>query len=427
MKFIVNKEFKDTEIGKIPKDWELVELGNNKVSVLVKSGVTPSKKVKNYWNGNIPFVTQADMTKVQKFLFETSEKITELGLKSYNLITVPENSVLLSMYGTIGKVVINKTSVAISQNIAAIIPNKKYVNESFLYYSIIKHSYQFKKMAKTITLKHLDIKIVKNMLLTIPPLSEQEKIAEILSTVDSAIEKVDEEISKTEQLKKGLMQELLTKGIGHKEFKDTPIGRIPKDWELYNLGDNIISVSIKAGGTPLKSNRKYYENGTIPFVKIEDMVNSGKYLIKTEEKITEEGLINSNAWIVPENSILFSMYASYGEVSINRIPVATNQAILAIVPNKTKIVVDYLYYYLSSLKFNLRRYIRSTTQANLNAQIVKSLSVKVPPLSEQEKIAEILSTIDNKLSILLKKKEYLEQLKNGLMNLLLTGKIRVIE
>jgi type I restriction enzyme S subunit len=118
------------------------------------------------------------------------------------------------------------------------------------------------------------------------------------------------------------------------------------------------------------------------------------------------------------------MYASYGEVVINTIPVAANQAILAIIPSDS-IDLNYLYYALLSMKPKLRKYLRQTTQKNLNAHIVRNLEIPVPPPSEQKQISRILSTLDERTSSEEKCLYSLGQLKKGLMQVLLTGKVRV--
>lgn len=168
---------------------------------------------------------------------------------------------------------------------------------------------------------------------------------------------------------------------------------LPESWRVVRLGR--VVFKIKAGGTPSTRVKEYYENGDIPFVKIEDITNSGKYLWKTKTNITKSGLENSNAWIIPPNSILFAMYGSMGEIAINCVPVATNQAILGIIPNPKLIDLNYLYYFFKSLKGYWIKYQLETTQANLNAQIVKSFKIPLPPLSEQKRIVEILSLAED--------------------------------
>ena len=207
-------------------------------------------------------------------------------------------------------------------------------------------------------------------------------------------------------------------------FKETPIGigKILRDWEVFRLDD--VCSKIKAGGTPLTSKKEYY-NGGIPFVKIEDLTTAQKYLKNTLTTITKAGLENSSAWIVPSKSLLFTMYGSIGAMTINEIPVATNQAILAIIPKREELDLEFLYYLLSFLKPYFEKQAKQTTQANLTAEIVKNSRISLPSFPEQQKIAEILSTVDKKLEIERKEKERLQRIKEGLMDLLLTGKIRV--
>ncbi len=163
---------------------------------------------------------------------------------------------------------------------------------------------------------------------------------------------------------------------------------LPEEWTWTRLEQ--IAERLQSGGTPSTKVSKFYENGTIPFVKIEDMADSGKFLRRTQTHITESGLNNSSAWLVPENSLLYSMYASYGIPVINEVKVATNQAIIVMLPDSDLVSLDYAYYFLLSIRPFLET--RGTTQRNLNAAIVRSLPVPLAPLPEQEKIVEEIET-----------------------------------
>ncbi len=160
----------------------------------------------------------------------------------------------------------------------------------------------------------------------------------------------------------------------------------------------------KAGGTP----------GDISFSTINDMTKQGKYINYTEKHISKEGLENSSAWLVPENSLLYSMYASIGFVSINKIPLTTNQAIYSIIPKK-EILLEYLYYYLTFFQKKLYKYVETGTQGNINAKIVKNLPITVPGLDKQKKIAEFLSLIDKKLDLTKKTINELKEYKKYLL------------
>ena len=384
-----------TEIGEIPVEWETFKLGSVRVSLYVKSGSTPSKKYKDYWNGGIPFVKQSDMTNVDHYLLETSEKITELAVKGSNLTLIPKNSILISMYGTIGKVVINEIPITVSQNIAAIVLNNKNVNEEYIYYAIKQYSSQFKVQAKTITLSHLDNKIVKNAIIPIPSLAEQRRIAEILSTTDETIQKVNEEITLNEKLKKGLMQTLLTKGIGHTKFKITGIGEIPEDWGVKTIQEVAI---VKYG----RSNPK--TKGNIPLIG-----SSGVF------GTVDEALIQTP-------TIVIGRKGTAGAVWDIRTPSWPSDTSFYL-EYKNEISQKFLFEFMSLNKLTGKN--AMTTLPSIKREEIEEFLFPLPPIIEQKRISDILTEVDHKLELLRIKKTYLERIKKGLMSDLLTGKVRV--
>jgi type I restriction enzyme S subunit len=124
-------------------------------------------------------------------------------------------------------------------------------------------------------------------------------------------------------------------------YKQILIGESPIGWRIAKFSD--ICIKIKSGGTPLTSRKEYYNNGNIPFAKIEDITKAKKYLNSTQIKITEKGLNNSNAWIIPTNSLLLAIYGSLGAVAINKVPISTNQAILGIILNDREADTEFIY------------------------------------------------------------------------------------
>lgn len=419
----------------VPEGWRRLKLGE--VAHSLKSGGTPSRDVLEFWGGNVPFVLIEDMTKTNKYLISTNETISEKGLKNSSAWIVPKYSILLSMYASLGEVVINKIDVATNQAILGIILKKDY-NLEFMYYILRFNKRNYEKYTIQTTQKNLNKELVSQIFIRIPiSLPEQHKIAEILGTVDNAIERIDTIIEKYKRIKQGMMQDLLTRGVVENDelgvmnyvlrdekkhkFKDSPLGRIPEEWVVVELGG--VAKKLKSGGTPSRDILDYWD-GDIPFALIEDLTKN-KYLDSTNETITEKGLKKSSAWIVPKNSILLSMYASLGEVVINKINVATNQAILGIIL-KEVYDLEFVYYLLKFNKSNYEKYTIQTTQKNLNKKIVSEFIISVPSsLSEQRKIAEILESIDNAIEKEQKYKEKVERIKQGLMDDLLTGKVRV--
>lgn len=183
------------------------------------------------------------------------------------------------------------------------------------------------------------------------------------------------------------------------------------EWKIVKL-ESLIKKG-KAGGTPSSTNSDYY-NGDIPFLSIRDMTDQGKYIVKTEKTITEEGLNNSSAWIIPKNSLLYSIYASIGLVAINRSDISTSQAIYGIIL-KDGVSLEYMYYYLTYFKKNIHKYIETGTQGNLNAKLLKSFEILLPSLGEQEMIVNVLSIVDEKIENSKKEIEKINEFKKGLL------------
>ncbi|WP_195343225.1 restriction endonuclease subunit S [Barnesiella intestinihominis] len=166
----------------------------------------------------------------------------------------------------------------------------------------------------------------------------------------------------------------------------------PNEW---NRLDTLFSKG-KAGGTPTSTNKEYY-NGEVPFLSINDITKQGKYVRYTENHLSRSGLANSSAWVVPEYSLIMSMYASVGLVTINEIPITTSQAMFAM-QLKEKDLLDYLYYYLSYFKYrHIHKYLETGTQSNINADIVRGIMIPTYGHSRNMEIASTLQRIDAKI------------------------------
>ena len=163
--------------------------------------------------------------------------------------------------------------------------------------------------------------------------------------------------------------------------------------------------NISAGGTPSRSNINYWNNGNIPWCKIGDF--SGKYINQVKENITEEGLKNSSAKIFKRGTILYTIFATIGEVAILEKEAATNQAIAGLEIINNEVDLEYLYYYLKSLKFVMLKKSRGVAQNNINLGILKNIEIKIPDKIEQINIAKILDNIEK---IIDKKKKQLKEL-----------------
>ncbi len=158
---------------------------------------------------------------------------------------------------------------------------------------------------------------------------------------------------------------------------------------MVKLGD---ICDIKSGGTPSRSNANYWNNGNIPWIKISDFNDT--YIENTEEFITKEGLDNSSAKMIKKGSILFTIFATLGEVAILNIDATTNQAIASLTITDESVKQKYLYYFLCSLKDFVNGIGRGVAQNNINLKILKNISVPIPSSDKQNKIIKILDNVN---------------------------------
>lgn len=299
----------------------------------------------------------------------------------------------------------------------------------FIMYSINSQYFRNNAIANSTGSTRLRIGLaeLKKLPIVIPTLKEQQKISLILSSIDKKIEITDNLLENTKELKKGLMQRLLTKGIGHDRFKDTEIGKIPEEWEVRKLGE--ISILITKGTTPSTYGYEFVNEG-VNFIKIENISDTGKIKINSLFKISEECNEKLSRSKIEENDILVSIAGSLGKsiiISSDIAPANTNQALAIVRLDINKYSNQYINFIFSSIL--LKKYVEKVStvgaQPNLSLQQIGDFKIPIPTINEQKKIASILSSVDEKIEQYEVEKEKLKEIKKGLMQKLLTGKIRV--
>ena len=258
----------------------------------------------------------------------------------------------------------------------------------------------------------------------LPPLSEQRKIAAVLSSVDDAIEKTQAIIDQAQIVKRGLMQELFTGGLSspYSRFKVNRRWNIPEGWMAMALGD---VATVVGGGTPKRSEPAFWD-GNVPWATPTDVTGlSGRTISHTAASITEAGLVSSSATLLPPNSLLMTTRATIGACAINRVAMATNQGFQSLVP-KPGTCVDFLYYLVRYHVRDLEQLAAGSTFLEVSKRTVRGFRVLMPPLSEQHKIADILSSVDDTIESHRRFVDRALIVKRGLMSVLLTGELRVI-
>ena len=415
IKFYKETNFKETPIGKIPKDWEIIKLGDTRRAKIIM-GQSPPSSTYNKDGEGLPFL----QGKLEFGMIYPSPTV----YCSQPLKIAEKSDILISVRAPVGDVNIAPYRLCIGRGLAAIRFDSKEASSWFYFYYLQKIKHFLENLGKGSTFKAINKGDLEDLRLPFPPLSEQHEIAEVLYCVDFAIQRVDEAIARAERLKKGLMQHLLTKGIGHKEYKETPIGKIPKTWKVVELRE--IAQKFIGGGTPSTKVPRYW-NGDIPWIR---SVHLTRYYIDEsiiDQYITKEGLENSASNIVPKRNLIIATRVGIGKSAVNLIDVAINQDLTGVVIVPSIADPFYLVWYLTSPKVvrMLESFSRGTTIKGVPLNHIKRLKVPLPPLNEQRRITEILSSVDNLLQLKREKREKLVRMKRRLMDLLLTGKVRV--
>ncbi|MEM2129086.1 MAG: restriction endonuclease subunit S [Candidatus Bathyarchaeia archaeon] len=419
-KFYKETNFKeDPEIGKLPEDWEAEKIDE---LFKVETGTTPSTREASYWDGgNINWFTPMDLSKLNgKILIEESErKITRKALEDCNLTLMPKGSIILSTRAPVGYVAVLEQEGTFNQGCKGLIPkSREKVNPFFYAYYLLLQKQKLENLSGGSTFKELSKTMLENLEVPCPILEEQKRIVEVLSAVDLAIQRVDEAIVRAERLKKGLMQQLLTKGIGHKEFKETPIGKIPKTWEVVKIKE---IGDVVTGTTPSTSVTDYW-NGKYPFVTPSDFTEN-KYVYQTARTVTEKGAKKGR--IIPRDSIFVVCIGStLGKVAMSFSECITNQQINAIICDK-KVNPHYVYYIMNFKKDELRSWAGTTAKPIVKKSLFEDFMIPLPQIFEQQKTAELLSSVDEVLELKRNRREKLVKIKRRLMDLLLTGRVRV--
>ena len=376
---------------RVPEGWEKKRLGE--VGQVV-TGSTPKTIEPLYWGGDIQFVSPADF-ELSVYLKTTSRHLTKLGAEKGRLL--PKDAILVTCIGSLGGIKMSSKICVTNQQINAIIPNNNFDNK-YCYYNVLFHIAELEKNAGTTTLPIINKSTFEGIVLPFPPLPEQQKIASILTAVDDVIEKTQAQINKLQDLKKATMNELLTKGIGHTEFKDSAVGKIPKEWDVKKLGE---IMDLNYGKSPKGITSKdgeypIFGTGGLTGFGTEYLYDGETVIIGRKGTIDMPQFVNGRFWAIDT-----TYYCSFFK---NILP---------------------KYFFYSLVLKDLRKYNDATGVPSLSRDVLREISIKLPPLHEQQKIASILTSIDTTIEQKQRKFSQVQSLKKALMSDLLTGKVRV--
>ena len=418
-------EYKLTEIGKIPVEWDISRME----SIGSTYGGLSGKTKDDFEDGNENFVSyrqifnnpllkNEDFEMVRIFEKENQNEVKYGDVLFTTSSETPNEVAMSSVFLIEGakKHFLNSFSFGYRWNQLEIIDPK--------YYGYYFRGEYFRRLTFKLAQGSTRYNISKNKLVEelihVPPLNEQQKIAEILSTVDEQIEQTDQLIEKTKELKKGIVQHLLKKGIGHTEYKQSKLGEIPRGWKIKKISE---IASVNPENIPTSTP----DSSMIKYIDIES-VNNGR--LSGFKQLFFKDAPSRAKRIVKKNDIILSTVRPYlkafAKVNIDDTNLICSTGFAVIRVDK-HIDSEFIYQFIFTDLFleQLLREMRGSSYPAVNSSDVSSALCVVPPLEEQQKIAEILSSIDEEIDGYQKEKAKYEELKKGLMQQLLTGKKRV--
>ncbi len=336
----------------------------------VVSGATPKTSVEEYWDGDINWVTPADLSKLSgAYISETPRKITEAGFSSCATNLLPENSVLLSSRAPIGHVAINTVPMATNQGFKSLIPGDQ-ILPKFLYYWIMDHKEYLQSLGVGATFKELSKKTVENIKLDIPPLEEQAKQVEIRDLQSMIAQKHERQQELFDEFQIALFHEMFT----------------GKDWPMRPLWE---VATVVSGATPKTSNEEFW-GGKVNWVTPAELSKlDGIYIGKTDRTLTEEGLASCSAEVLPAGSVLLSSRAPIGLVAINTVPMATNQGFKSLIPG-SELDALYLYFWLKTNTATLQNLGVGATFKEVSKGTLLGLNITIPDIEKQHQFKNII-------------------------------------
>lgn len=405
--------YKDTPIGMIPEDWEVKKLGD--VANLIM-GQSPSSESYNEDGAGLYLVQGNADIKNRKTSprIWTSEVTKECAY----------GDIIMTVRAPVGAIARSHHRSCIGRGVCAI--NSKSIDINFLYYYLVNYEPKWKSLEQGSTFTAVNGKDILGIDVPFPAIHEQTKVASILSTVDDKIDAINERITHTRQLKNGLMQRLLTRGIGHTKFKDSPLGEIPESWECVRSFDAFELLH----GYQFRD-YDFTEEG-IPIIKIGQITSRGLIDLSDPSYIYSGRLGEFEDKIIRNGDVLMALTgATLGKSCIVKnltVIALQNYRVGKFEPKNNKVLKPFLFFLINSplILNQIFGKVNEAAQGNIGKSDFERLHIPVPPKPEQQRISEILSSVDDKLEVLQEKKTEYEQLEKGLMQQLLTGKMRVI-
>lgn len=419
--------YKETELGLLPANWSVRTIGE--ICDLATGG-TPSRKVPEYWNGNIPWVKtgEVDYTTIT----ETEESISELGLNNSAAKLFPSGTILVAMYGqgvTRGRAAMLGVTAAINQACAALTPKKEVLRE-FLFFALMAHYQRIRELGHGANQRNLNMQILRGVQMPLPPLSEQQTIARLLSIVQEAKFATEHVLDAAKELRRSVISFLFDYGpvefssAEHVELKESEIGEIPATWKTERFDalfesrlGKMLSRASKKGLSP----RPYLRNANLQWGRIE---TDDLYEMDFDED-------ERNKFRLRHGDVLICEGGEIGRTAIWRDELEEcyyQKALHCARPRNDSMLPEFLAYHMmnSFLLSNTYGLVGTkTTIAHLPGVKLKALQLPVPPKAEQVRMITSIQALDEKVELESSRLEAIEQVFESLLHGLVSGQVQV--
>jgi type I restriction enzyme, S subunit len=425
----VPEGYKQTEVGVVPEDWEVRKISS--IGDVVRGG--SPRPAGSY----VPWLTVASLTNIpvhQLNVYETHGGLTEEGAKRSR--TLERGTIIIANSGaTLGVAKILDIQCCANDGIAAVI-NQKCGDKQYICHFINTKTKELREVVATGNGQpNLNTTLIKELLVPFPPLLEQQTIAHALSDVDALIASLDKLIAKQRQLKTAAMQQLLTgkmRSFGFGEgmgYKQTEVGLIPEDWEVYHLetlasqpiqngvftdptrkgnGCKLINVGDLYSSIPINSEKLEFFDANQDEIKRFGVFQGDIFF--TRSSLTPDGIAHCNIYTEAEANVVFDCH------------------LIRFRPNANLISPQFFFRYCATAE--ARKYLvansKTTTMTTIDQGVISKLPIPVPSLEEQHAIATVLSDMDTAIAALEIRRTKTQAIKQGMMQELLTGRTRLV-
>lgn len=386
--------------------YEVVTLGSLCKSVV--SGGTPKSTISDYYNGGIPWLNTKEVHSNR--IYKTEKTISELGLQNSSAKWIPSCCIIVAMYGaTAGNIAINFVPLTTNQACCNLQIDETKADYRYVYYYLKANYTKLASLANGGAQQNLNAKLIKDFSVVLPSLQVQSNIADILWSVDDKIELNNKINENLEQQAQALYLNLF-------------VDNADREWKQGTISDLGLVVG---GSTPSKSKLEYYAENGIAWITPKDLsVNKSKFISHGANDITELGLKNSSASIMPEGAVLFSSRAPIGYIAIAAGEVTTNQGFKSVVP-KPEIGTPFVYYFLKHNLPIIESMASGSTFKEVSGNTMKNVPAVIPDTETLFKFNDFCKSIFVQQQILEQQNQSLAVLRDSLLPKLMSGEIDV--